>query len=453
MSITASQHFTRVLTVAIACLSAQFLMQRASGFQPPPAGQDTPLHQAVRDDAIDRVNALLDGGADINALGSDNHTPLSLALQLGRLTIAELLLRRGAMIRFTSDTPSQPSDVSFVSSNDSLANAFAIRLLQQSILHFNQLTREAAQADLDRFNSNSSLHFDDIIWTINCDPCSDGPIQVGGNNQRVKFVPIRSERIDRQSADGQVETDFRLQQDLLRPWVTNLLDATMHNPASRADALNSTTKTTDSLSQSLPGPLIHYKLSELFGNVGPFTFTVSGKLTIPSCDFSFDISPTCDPAVSVDAFPTLVDDLQRNCLSVHDVTCADLGPAAGVSLTQNGTVLTLNPGASAVVDRSAGPITIQVGPATQQTFTVGVDLERLSGPDVSIQSGDLRPRARVATYAKVAALHQELDRTIAGAQPGAIYAKELNTSIHALSAKAIIENYHLHALDLLRPAD
>lgn len=54
--------------------------------------------EAVCDDSIDRVRALLDSGVDINAKREDGFTALLLAAFFGRTEIVELLLERGADI-------------------------------------------------------------------------------------------------------------------------------------------------------------------------------------------------------------------------------------------------------------------------------------------------------------------------------------------------------------------
>ena len=54
--------------------------------------------EAVCDDSIDRVQALLDSGVDVNAKREDGFTALLLAAFFGRIEIVELLLERGADI-------------------------------------------------------------------------------------------------------------------------------------------------------------------------------------------------------------------------------------------------------------------------------------------------------------------------------------------------------------------
>lgn len=58
----------------------------------------TPLMEAVCDDSIDTVRALLDSGVDLNAKREDGFTALLLAAFFGRNEIVELLLERGADI-------------------------------------------------------------------------------------------------------------------------------------------------------------------------------------------------------------------------------------------------------------------------------------------------------------------------------------------------------------------
>jgi ankyrin repeat protein len=58
----------------------------------------TPLHKAVESDSVQMVRLILNGGANINSLTSENWTPLHLAARLNRLWAVEELLRRGSRV-------------------------------------------------------------------------------------------------------------------------------------------------------------------------------------------------------------------------------------------------------------------------------------------------------------------------------------------------------------------
>ena len=57
-----------------------------------------PLHDAARDGDIEKARALIDDGAEIDALSDRGETPLTLAIVAGNDAIAELLIENGAAI-------------------------------------------------------------------------------------------------------------------------------------------------------------------------------------------------------------------------------------------------------------------------------------------------------------------------------------------------------------------
>ncbi|WP_211315749.1 ankyrin repeat domain-containing protein [Isoalcanivorax indicus] len=64
---------------------------------------DTPLHvMAVRGDSF-ACQALVDAGADVNAIGDMGQTPLHVAISRGYIEIVELLLRAGARTDIQSE--------------------------------------------------------------------------------------------------------------------------------------------------------------------------------------------------------------------------------------------------------------------------------------------------------------------------------------------------------------
>ena len=58
--------------------------------------KNQPLHHAVKGQNIAVVEAILDAGADINALTTDGKTPLNMAIRKDNLPLAKLLTSRGA---------------------------------------------------------------------------------------------------------------------------------------------------------------------------------------------------------------------------------------------------------------------------------------------------------------------------------------------------------------------
>ena len=57
---------------------------------------DTPLHAAIWTRQFDAARALIDAGADVNAVGEDGYTPLHAAIAQGEVPLARRLTERGA---------------------------------------------------------------------------------------------------------------------------------------------------------------------------------------------------------------------------------------------------------------------------------------------------------------------------------------------------------------------
>ncbi len=55
-----------------------------------------PLHEATRDGDLERVRALIDAGADLDAQGDNGETALNTAILEGHVSVAGLLIDRGA---------------------------------------------------------------------------------------------------------------------------------------------------------------------------------------------------------------------------------------------------------------------------------------------------------------------------------------------------------------------
>lgn len=60
--------------------------------------QETPLHWAASSDDVDVAEALIDGGAEIDAPGGSIGTPLENAVGYGCWRVARLLVQRGALV-------------------------------------------------------------------------------------------------------------------------------------------------------------------------------------------------------------------------------------------------------------------------------------------------------------------------------------------------------------------
>ena len=68
------------------------------GSSQPGPGSETPLHYAASSDDVDVAEALIDGGADVEAPGGSIGTPLDNAVGYGCWHVARLLVERGATV-------------------------------------------------------------------------------------------------------------------------------------------------------------------------------------------------------------------------------------------------------------------------------------------------------------------------------------------------------------------
>ncbi len=78
--------------IRIAMAVFLFLVSSAVAFS-------APLHDASRDGDLERVRALIDAGADLDAQGDNGETPLNTAILEGHKSVATLLIDRGGDIQ------------------------------------------------------------------------------------------------------------------------------------------------------------------------------------------------------------------------------------------------------------------------------------------------------------------------------------------------------------------
>jgi len=72
---------------------------------------DTPLHVMVWRDNNHAVLALIEAGADVNAVGDMSETPLHVALRKQNLVVIEAMLKAGATLTRVSEFGQTPLDV------------------------------------------------------------------------------------------------------------------------------------------------------------------------------------------------------------------------------------------------------------------------------------------------------------------------------------------------------
>jgi ankyrin repeat protein len=72
--------------------------------------QQTPLHYAAMADDADIARLLIEKGADVNALDKGQHTPLHWAAIRGHINVARLLIENGADVNARDDQQKTPLD-------------------------------------------------------------------------------------------------------------------------------------------------------------------------------------------------------------------------------------------------------------------------------------------------------------------------------------------------------
>ena len=88
-----------------------------------PAG-DAPLHTACIRGKIDEVQALVEGGADVNMQGEEGYTPLHYAVDGGHGDIVRLLLHNGASTSTRSTFGRTPRELAEANGFDHIVRLF-----------------------------------------------------------------------------------------------------------------------------------------------------------------------------------------------------------------------------------------------------------------------------------------------------------------------------------------
>jgi ankyrin repeat protein len=349
------------------------------------------LHQAVRDDDINKVISLLANGSDINAKDNLQRTPITLALQLHKVSISTFLLRHGAAITYLPATDSQSADISYAT-DSTLAATFAVRLLSRQLLQLRPADLTTPNDAINQFAVNQSAVNPAMSWSFTCVPCN-GTAALGDNDTN-KLLRVKSLRIER----SPLSDYFSLVQFNIQP-------VPFINPFN---------------GQETPQD---------------FTFTPTGSLTVPACAFDFVTQATCYPGVSISVGPA-----DTFSIVARDGSSIPM-PATPVQVTQNGISTTVPPGTKHTFDRSLGPINVQVGPLTSKVFSLAFSTEPTSGSSIDVPVDPLLA-SRLSTYCRIAALRAQIDDISNSHDDSlAIQAKSLTTAAHLISVGAIQRGY------------
>lgn len=375
------------------------------------AGADaTGIHAAVRAGRLDELRRLAGDPALRDSRDALERTPLSLALQSGNWPGARVLLRAGAAISLAPTQPWQPADTSFAGER-SISGAFAVRLLSPTLVDIpSDLTPTGIEGVRQAYREGRTLPFADFIWRVRCEAravtCGNG-VTVSGN-RKIFFDLLASVRVDRTD-----RTSFSfIQRNLRSIHLTGRIDL-----------------------GSLGGP----------GNLdfGEVTFLLTGAVTIQPCIFAFE-KPGCSPGVRIHNPNT------DSGLSMLTDTGYEKLPTANLRYTQpGGTSGILAPDETIVLDRSAGPITLEMDEVRTRVFSLSAGVERIAGEAVDPLSADPSTANRMAFFARLAELGaRRKDLPSNGAERAAD--KTLASTIAALSAEAWQAKYPTIVLALLR---
>jgi ankyrin repeat protein len=354
-------------------------------------GAGSELHRAVRDNDMSAVISLLATGHELNAKDTLERTPLTLALQLHEVSIASCLLRHGAAISYLPVSDSQTADIAYAT-DPALAESFAVRLLSQQLLQLRPAEVATPTDSINQFMDAQSVVNPTMAWSVTCVPCT-GTIALGDNDIE-SILRIRSVRVTR----SPLSDDFSLIQFNIQP--VPVMNALTHQESPR-----------------------------------DYLFTATGTLAVPACSFEFGTQMTCYPGLSiaVDAAPGLS-------IVGRDGSAFPM-PVTTVEVFQNGLSTTIRPGGSHSFDRSLGTVTVQIGPVTSKSFSIGFSTEPITGPSIDVPADPLLP-ARLGTYCRIAALRAELD-DIAGSSGESlpIQAKTLAAAAHLIALGAVQRGY------------
>lgn len=368
------------------------------------------IHAAVRAGRHDEVRRLAADPALRESRDTLARTPLSLALQSKNWPAARILLRAGAAISLSSADTWQPPDTAFAGER-AVAGAFAVRLLSATLIDTPaDLTPVGTQAVRQGYRAGRTLPFADFTWRVRCQAsgteCGDG-VRVGGN-KNIFFNLLESFRSDRGA-----KTSFGLIQRNLR---SIHLSTNIHLG-------------------SLGGPA-HLDFGEV-------TFLLSGVATIQPCAFAFE-NPGCSPGIRIHNPNT------DSGLSMLTDTGYERLPTANLRYTQtDGTSGIVAPGETVVLDRSLGPITLEMDEVKARVFALHVEVERIEGEAVDPLPSDPSTANRMALYTKLAHLYAHRNPAPANTTERAAD-KTLASTIAALSAEAYLANYPTVVLALLR---
>ena len=331
----------------------------------------TDVHRAVRKNDRDEVVRLIAAGADRDPLDSLMRSPLTLALQLGHIAIAEELLRENAKITYRPRNALQKADIAFAS-HPELAPSFQVRLLRQQILN---LRPNNASSDpdrsIDKFKANLALRVPDMVWHLK-------PVKL------ISPPPPPGVRVTQQiTGDG------------IR------LHGNENNASLVSTRSDQPSRTSFSLIQTEITPIV---VEMPFFSPMEVGFRIHGELTVPACGFDFRTDPTCYPKVTVENTnaPTTLKIFSPSTGSVNNL------PTLPLTVRQGDMTTEVPPGGARSFDRSAGALTIIAGPLEATVFAFRFAVALGEGPGVDIlETLDLP--SRMASYARIAGLQAEFE--------------------------------------------
>jgi ankyrin repeat protein len=368
------------------------------------------LHGAIRRNELNKVRQLAANPTQREAADTLGRTPLGLALQLRNWPAARILLRAGASIAATSRSSWQPADIDFAGEPE-IASAFAVRLLTGTLIDIpDDRTQPALLAARAAYRDNRSPVVDNFVWKLNCaataTTCGSGAFLAG--NKKMVMDLIESRRFERGSA-----AHFGLIQRNLR---------SIHFSSD--------------INLGSFGGTGHFDFGEI-------TFFIGGKGTISSCPFSFDV-PRCAPGVRIHN-PNTSTGLRM----LTDTGYEEL-PTANLRFIQaNGISGEIPPGKEIILDRSVGPITLEMDEVKARVFALWVETERITGESVQPLPAEPTTQNRMNLYTRILRLLQQRKAQPA---PGAEQAanKTIASTVAALSAEAYLSGYPKLVLELLR---
>lgn len=371
-------------------------------------GRQTELHRIIRSDDLKALANALSQGKNVDALDSLGRTPLNLALSMRRYEAAEKLLRAKAKISFSSAHSFTLPDQQYLTSEHipdegwlaRLVESFHARIFATRLLRLQSSSSlTSAKRIIAEFDRNNATHLE-VVWNTTCAPCRAG---------YAERLPIIKGKVDSPTSSKFYNNQLAV------AWLTYDYPHGVGQPKDYREVITTTTE---------------------------------GKIVIPACTFEALADSACYPGVTIkNTSPVSSETVEWN-NETFPIT------SSTVTVTQNSHPTPVGLGSTEIFDRSAGPLTITIGPVKAKAYAMSAEVSFIRHPSllfgddglrirhadggIAFVSTNFRPETRAVLYAQLARLHEEF-AALGLAQT--VRRKTILTALSVISAWAVREKY------------